>query len=165
MKRRRLFLVLPALLAFTVACQPQAPTASSPAVAPVADSPGRGAAATYSNPVFDQDFPDPTVVKGADGYYYAYATNTEVNKKTIHIQVAKSADLVNWELVGDALPQKPSWANQDFWAPHVSYDPKNQTYYLFYSGESPEAGTGKCLGVATAKNPTGPFVDKGEPLL
>ena len=30
-------------------------------------------AATYTNPVFDQDFPDPTVLRASDGYYYAYA--------------------------------------------------------------------------------------------
>ena len=29
---------------------------------------------TYVNPVLDCDFPDPSVILAADGYYYAYAT-------------------------------------------------------------------------------------------
>src|SRR5690606_14834710 len=39
------------------------------------------------------------------------------------------------------------------------------TYFLYYSGESVDPTIGKCMGVATSKNPAGPFVDKGEPLL
>ncbi|WP_377064287.1 glycoside hydrolase family 43 protein [Negadavirga shengliensis] len=120
---------------------------------------------TFTNPVFDEDFADPTPVKAGDGYYYVYATNSQVDGETIHIQVAKSSDLVNWERTGDALPEKPNWADKDFWAPHVHYDPGEQRYYLYYSGESIDGQYGKCLGVATSNNPAGPFRDKGEPLL
>ena len=40
----------------------------------------------------------------------------------LNIQVARSADLVGWTRLGDALPAKPAWASQtqDFWAPHVA---------------------------------------------
>lgn len=120
---------------------------------------------TYTNPVYAQDFADPTVIRAADGYFYAYGTNSMVDGKTLNIQVMRSEDLVNWDHMGDALPKKPAWADKDFWAPHVSYDSSRQTYYLYYSGESKAEGSGKCLGVATAKSPTGPFIDKGEPLL
>lgn len=119
----------------------------------------------FENPVLDKDFADPTAIKAPDGYCYAYATNTDADGKLFNIQVARSEDLVSWEFVGDALPQKPSWAENDFWAPHVLYDSTNQTYYLYYSGESKSDSYGKCLGVATSKEPAGPFVDKGEPLL
>ncbi len=119
----------------------------------------------FINPVLDQDFADPTAIKTPDGYFYVYATNTEVNGKTLNIQAARSRDLVAWELVGDALPEKPVWADKDFWAPHVLYDSLSQTYYLYYSGESVSESSGKCLGVATSKSPAGPFIDKGEPLL
>lgn len=122
-------------------------------------------ASKYTNPVMNIDFADPTPVKAPDGHYYVYATNSEVNGKTVNIQVARSEDLVTWTMVGDALPEKPSWADGDFWAPHVFYDEDTQTYYLNYSGESTPEEQGKCLGVATSKNPEGPFVDKGEPLL
>lgn len=119
----------------------------------------------YSNPVLDRNFPDPTVIEAPDRYYYAYGTNSSVNGKTINIQVIRSKDLINWEDMGDALPQKPVWAYKDFWAPHVFYDTINQTYYLYYSGESTSEEYGKCLGVATSKSPVGPFVDKGAPML
>jgi arabinan endo-1,5-alpha-L-arabinosidase len=120
-------------------------------------------ATQYANPVFDTDFPDPTVMRASDGWYYAYATQTIINNKTSNIQVARSKDLVNWEHLGDALPIKPEWANQTqkFWAPHVSQF--GETYYMYYSAD-PNTLTGLCLAVATAKTPRGPFADSGKPL-
>ncbi len=123
------------------------------------------AQATYTNPVYTSDFADPTVVRAHDGWFYAYGTNTEVNDTLYHIQVAKSQDLVHWEIAGDALPTKPTWADKDFWAPHVLYDGKQKQYYLYYSGESPDDKIGKCIGVAVSKHPAGPFVDIGQPLV
>lgn len=113
----------------------------------------------FSNPVLNRDFPDPTVIR-ADGKYYAYATQSGAN-----IQVAVSADLQHWELLGDALPEPPVWANTHYWAPHVLYDAALRKYVLFYSGESVSDSTGKCLGVAYADRPEGPFKDKGSPLV
>jgi arabinan endo-1,5-alpha-L-arabinosidase len=125
-------------------------------------------AATYANPVLDADFPDPTVIRAADGLYYAYATQGEREGGTHNVQVARSRDLVAWERLGDALPTKPAWAGttQDFWAPHVSEH--DGTYYLYYSAK-PDAAVrdttrGLCLAVATARRPEGPFTDVGRPL-
>ncbi|MDQ3801400.1 MAG: glycoside hydrolase family 43 protein [Acidobacteriota bacterium] len=117
----------------------------------------------YQNPVFDFDFPDPTVIRASDGYFYAYATQTIVNGVWRNIQVARSADLKSWQYIGDALPTKPVWANQtqNFWAPHVSE--ADGTYFMYYSAD-PNAQTGLCLAVATATNPAGPFTDRGTPL-
>lgn len=120
---------------------------------------------SYTNPVLDKNFPDPTVIEAADGYYYAYATNASINGKVINIQVSRSKDLVNWDKIKDALPEKPSWAEKDIWAPHVLYDADKQMYYLYYSAESSSNRYGKCMGVATSKSPAGPFEDKGTPLL
>jgi arabinan endo-1,5-alpha-L-arabinosidase len=119
---------------------------------------------TYKNPVYNQNFADPTILKAEDGFYYGYGTNSSVNGKEIHIQVIRSKNLIDWKFIGDALPEKPTWASHDFWAPHVLYDNKLKTYFLYYSGEMNSAN-GKCLGVATSKKPEGPFIDKGEPLL
>ena len=124
---------------------------------------------SYANPVLDADFPDPTVIRATDGYYYAYATQTPVaGGGWRNLQVARSADLVGWQLIGDALPVKPNWAvkTQDFWAPHVSQ--AGGRYYLYYSAK-PDAALsddklGLCLGVATAESPQGPFADSGKPL-
>jgi arabinan endo-1,5-alpha-L-arabinosidase len=123
------------------------------------------AQSSYSNPVYNADFADPTVIRGHDGLFYAYATNTSVGSAFYHIQVARSSDLVHWNVIGDALPVKPSWADRDFWAPHVLYDKIRQLYYMYYSGESPDAKIGKCIGAAISKNPEGPFEDVGKPLV
>jgi arabinan endo-1,5-alpha-L-arabinosidase len=130
---------------------------------PLARSPVAG---TYLNPVLDADFPDPVVLKAPDGFYYAYATQTEIGGKWVNIQLARSPDLVNWRHLGDALPAKPVWASktQDFWAPHVARH--GDTYYMYYSAKPDTADErhGLCLGVATAGGPLGPFVDIGKPL-
>ena len=124
--------------------------------------------ATYSNPVLNDNFPDPAVLRSADGVYYVYATQGEADGRTLNIQAARSTDLVKWKRVGDVLPEKPSWARstQDFWAPDVSY--RDGRYYLYYSAK-PDAALadstrGLCLGVAIADRPEGPFLDRGEPL-
>jgi arabinan endo-1,5-alpha-L-arabinosidase len=124
------------------------------------------AAATYVNPVLNADFPDPTVIKAPDGYYYGYATQTKREGKWVNIQLARSADLVHWQSLGDALPAKPSWASstQDFWAPDVVRD--GARYVMYYSAkpDTSDQRHGLCLGVATAGSPLGPFVDMGHPL-
>ncbi|HVL78649.1 MAG TPA: glycoside hydrolase family 43 protein [Sphingomicrobium sp.] len=128
-----------------------------------------GPQATFANPVLDSDFPDPAVIRSADGFFYAYATQTERDGRMINMQVARSADLVNWQHLGDALPVKPGWASrtQDFWAPDVFA--ADGRYYLYYSAKPDAAledeSRGLCLAVATANQPQGPFTDIGAPLL
>ena len=122
----------------------------------------------YRNPILDCDFPDPSVLRADEGHYYAYATQSLRDGRWINIQVARSADLVRWDHLGDALPEKPSWARetQDFWAPYVLYD--GERYLMYYSATHDachEPERGHCLAVATSGSPAGPFVDMGMPLL
>ena len=122
----------------------------------------------YVNPVLDGDFPDPAVIRAPDGFYYAYATQTLLEGCWINIQVARSRDLISWDHLGDALPQKPSWAGetQDFWAPYVLQD--GDRYIMYYSATPDvchEPQRGHCLAVATSTSPAGPFIDMGMPLL
>jgi arabinan endo-1,5-alpha-L-arabinosidase len=131
-----------------------------------APGPGEAPSAAYENPVLDADFPDPAVLKAADGYYYVYAT--QGGEPMHNIQAARSRDLVRWERLGDVLPAKPGWASrtQDFWAPHVHE--ADGRYYLYYSAKPDAAladtSRGLCLAVATAERPEGPFTDIGRPL-
>lgn len=144
------------------------PFAMSLALAACA-TPAPRPAATYTNPVFDENFPDPAVLRAADGYFYAYATQGEAGGRTHNIQLARSRDLVRWQRLDDALPVKPAWASrtQDFWAPHVAE--RDGRYYLYYSAKPDaalsDAKRGLCLAVATAGRPEGPFADSGRPLL
>jgi arabinan endo-1,5-alpha-L-arabinosidase len=120
----------------------------------------------------DTDFPDPGIVRGRDGFYYAYATQgfTEGDSPTIqNIQVLRSKDLENWTRLPDALPKKPAWASktQRFWAPDVSVHRlrSGEHRYFMYFSALPDSASGFCIGVAVSEKPQGPFVDKGEPLV
>ncbi|GAA4028354.1 hypothetical protein GCM10022409_10570 [Hymenobacter glaciei] len=119
---------------------------------------------TYTNPVFDDNFPDPTILHAPDGWYYAYGTQTKRAGRIINLQVARSRNLVQWEDLGEGLPEKPGWAQQSqkIWAPHVSQHAGR--YYLYYSARRDEADS-LSLAVAVAEAPAGPFVDCGRPLL
>jgi arabinan endo-1,5-alpha-L-arabinosidase len=121
---------------------------------------------TYHNPVLDADFPDPSVLRAPDGYYYAYATQTKRAGQILNFQVARSRDLATWEYLGEALPAKPSWAatSQRFWAPDVSRHPDGR-YLMYYSAQPNDPEAGHYLGIAVADRPEGPFIDSGQPLL
>ena len=152
--RKIVALLLAAAAALLASCAP----------GPRGDSGAAGA--TYVNPVLERDFPDPAVLTTAEGWFYAYATQSASADRMLNIQVARSRDLVHWEQLGDALPEKPRWAasTQKFWAPHVLQDAALGRYFMYYSAE-PDRSAAKCLAVATAAAPEGPFVDAGEPLL
>ncbi len=100
-----------------VATQTAPPTASTAGptqtLAPTALS-----GPSFTNPVYNDDFPDPYVLLDGDTYY-AYATT---NGSTTNIRVIRSEDLVHWEELGDALPALPEWSvlRSGFtWAPGV----------------------------------------------
>jgi arabinan endo-1,5-alpha-L-arabinosidase len=119
---------------------------------------------TFTNPVLDDNFPDPTIIRAANGWYYAYATQTKRQGLILNLQVARSRDLVHWQYLGEGLPHKPRWAQstQKVWAPHVSEHAGR--YYMYYSAR-PDGADSLSLAVAVADAPTGPFVDLGQPLL
>jgi beta-xylosidase len=116
-------------------------------------------AATYTNPVYASDFPDPFVLR-VGKTYYAYATNGGGNT----IQLLRSDDLVDWLYAGDAFGNLPDWAEPGWtWAPEVMAVPGG--YVMYYTARHAESGR-QCIGVATAKSPDGPFTDTSrEPLV
>lgn len=52
----------------------------------------------YYNPVINYSLPDPSVIKGEDGYFYLYATENIRN-----LPIHRSKNLVDWEYVGTAF--------------------------------------------------------------
>lgn len=118
-------------------------------------------ASQYVNPVLNADFPDPGIVRGADGVYYAYATQTT----GLRIQVSRSTDLVTWSTPGEALPNKPVWTSSgsNYFAPDVSY--RENRYVMYYAAQADTTAGAYCIGMAQSPAPTGPFTDIGHPLV
>lgn len=117
---------------------------------------------TYSNPIIDADFPDPSVIHVPGDGYYAYATHDEISLTINNIQLCKSDDFINWSEPVGALTELPTWAKtcNKFWAPQV-VKVGNQ-YRLYYAAE-PDTKDGMCLAMAVSNEPHG-FTDIGKPL-
>lgn len=116
---------------------------------------------TYTNPVFEPDLADPTMIRADDGWFYAYGTeNTWASGEHRVVPIVMSRDLVSWVYVADAFQSKPNWkADGGIWAPCITK--KGGTYYLYYSFSTwgdPNPG----IGVATSNTPGGPFEDLGK---
>ncbi|WP_309134460.1 family 43 glycosylhydrolase [Cellulomonas sp.] len=141
--------------------------------------PGDGRA-TYVNPVgagAADTFADPAVVRGQDGWWYAYGTTDPLREGegTRHLlPVSRSRDLVTWEHVGDAFTERtlPSWADTDparraaLWAPDIRYvDGEYRLYYVVTQTTLTPGANDSAIGVATAPTPTGPWTDAGAPVV
>ena len=116
-------------------------------------------AATFTNPVYLENFPDPGAIL-ADGTWYAYGTNNTSQ----NVPILTSPDLVTWTPAGDALPEVGRWAERgNTWAPEVIA--ADGGYLLYYTARSTAANL-QCVGVARAESPLGPFVDDAaQPLI
>jgi beta-xylosidase len=121
---------------------------------------GGATTVAFTNPVYDSDFPDPQVV-AVDNGYLAFATNGALG----NVQTLKSADLVSWEQVGDALPSLPAWTSPGkVWAPEVAVHASDR--YVMYYTTSDDASGRQCIGAAVASQAAGPYVDKSpKPLI
>ncbi|MFI1092265.1 family 43 glycosylhydrolase [Streptomyces sp. NPDC020917] len=136
----------------------------APAGAATSDGAGQ-APATYTNPVTAgvvDTFPDPSMIRGKDGFWYAYGTTNPIfNSKGEQgehlLPVLRSADMVHWTYVGDVVPPDaipPFWqGNSRAWAPDIRY--LDGRYHLTYA-----LSTGG-IALATAPTPTGPWTHHG----
>ncbi|NKQ51860.1 family 43 glycosylhydrolase [Amycolatopsis sp. K13G38] len=152
--RRALSLLAAALTALAVGAAP----------APVAATP-QPAAGTYTNPVTAgvvDTFPDPAMIRGADGNWYAYGTTNPIfnsrGETGEHIlPVLRSPDMVHWTYAGDVYTEatRPSWwpAGTRPFAPDIHY--VAGSYHLTYG----LSGGGVVL--LTGPTPTGPWTDHG----
>ncbi len=196
MRRRpaRLSVTLTGLLALSAGMATGAPalassarTAALPAVAAAAaaaSSPAAAAAQStelvtrtaYRNPVskpFADTFADPSVIRGKDGWWYAYGTSDPLREGegTAHrIPIARSRDLVSWTHVGDAFSDStlPSWATPDagIWGPDIRYvDGQYRMYYVVTQTTVTDEPNDNAIGMATAPTPAGPWTDSGSPVV
>jgi GH43 family beta-xylosidase len=111
--------------------------------------------ATYLNPVYGRDFPDPFIIKHG-GEYWAYCTGFWRDGRAFG--VLHSPDLVNWRELDGALAPLPG-EHPCYWAPEVVYE--NGRFLMYYS-----VGNEKLMHVrvAVAERPAGPFIDSGRQL-
>ncbi|MFI5889878.1 family 43 glycosylhydrolase [Actinoplanes sp. NPDC051513] len=127
------------------------------------------------NPVsqsFADTFADPTVIRGQDGFWYAYATSDPLRSGSgspHRIPIARSADLVTWSYVGDALtgPAAPYVApGSSYWAPDVRYlDGRYVMYYAVTDTTASPDNSDFAIGVATAPAPAGPWTQQVAPVV
>ncbi len=76
--------------------------------------------------------------------------------------MARSKDLVDWELLSDALPALPKWAKLGgslVWAPEVAKVAQN--YVMYYTARD-KASNKQCVGAAVAPKPEGKFKDTSD---
>jgi beta-xylosidase len=109
-------------------------------------------------PAFTTDFPDAFVMLH-DGGFIAYATNAQ--RDQANVQMARSTNLADWELVRsgdslrDAMPDLPPWAREGFtWAPEVI---RTSTGFVLHFTAKDRASDLQCIGVAFSTDPMGPF--------
>lgn len=136
----------------------QTESPATPTTPPQTSAPTALSEPSYTNPVYDNDFPDPHIIR-VDDTYFAYGTT---NGSSVNIRVMSSPDLIEWENLGDALPALPKWAmlNSGYtWAPGVV---QIEDQFLMYYVARDQDTDRQCIGVAVSDDPAGPFVDPNE---
>ncbi|HVG41181.1 MAG TPA: family 43 glycosylhydrolase, partial [Chitinophagaceae bacterium] len=117
----------------------------------------------YTNPLVQEDFPDPSLIAVAGKGYYAFATHDAFSPTINNILVRHSWDLIHWFEAKGAVAQMPVWAKscQRFWAPDVQV--VGDEYRMYYAAE-PDTKDGMCLALAVGKSPYA-LTDIGAPLV
>ncbi|AVM53656.1 beta-xylosidase [Bacteroides zoogleoformans] len=107
----------------------------------------------YKNPVLYADYSDPDVCRVGDDFYM---TSSSFNCLP-GLQILHSKDLVNWKIIGAAVPyalppieatERPQHGNR-VWAPTIRHH--NGEYYIFWG--DPDQGA----FMVKAKKPKGPW--------
>lgn len=115
---------------------------------------------TYCNPVIKENVADPSFIRDADGTFYAYVTQG----KRGDVPIFKSDNMVDWEYVGNAFPDKDSrpkvLEGGSIWAPDVIK--LGNRYVMVYSQSKWREVHKNGLGIAVSDSPAGPFKDQGK---
>ena len=113
----------------------------------------------YNNPVSNTSLPDPTVIKGSDGWFYLYATEDTRGMPIMH-----SKDLTWWDWTKKTVfndNTRPTWlSGGGLWAPDINYI--NNKYVLYYALSTWGEVHANGVGIGIADDPQGPFTDKGK---
>ncbi|MEU1677482.1 family 43 glycosylhydrolase [Micromonospora zamorensis] len=137
---------------------------------------GSGGPSRYDNPIsvgVGDTFADPVIVRGDDGFWYAYGTTDPLREgehEFHRVPTARSANLVDWTYVGDAFgpEQRPPYAapGAAFWAPDVRRVGDQWVMYVTVTDTTVSAeGSDYAIGAATAPTPTGPWTFAAQPVV
>lgn len=112
-------------------------------------------AAKYKNPIIAEDAPDPSIIKGNDGYYYLFSTAEHVYCST---------DMVHWKYLRQVFDggKRPTFVEgvDVYWAPCVTK--QDGRYVMYFALSKWGGGKTASIGVATAAKPEGPYFIAGE---
>jgi beta-xylosidase len=106
---------------------------------------------TYTNPVIFADYSDPDVIRVGDDFYMTSSSFSHFPG----LPILHSKDLVNWKIIGHAVPRYPMRSfdvpqhGKGIWAPSIRY---HWGEYYIYFGD-PDNG----IFMTKAKNPAGPW--------
>jgi beta-xylosidase len=107
---------------------------------------------TYQNPVLFADYSDPDVIRVGNDYYLISSSFSAVPG----LPVLQSRDLVNWRIIGHALPRlEPAdvFASPQHgggvWAPSIRFH--DGRFWIYYP--DPDRG----ISLVTARDPRGPW--------
>ncbi|MGH9163534.1 MAG: glycoside hydrolase family 43 protein [Vicinamibacteraceae bacterium] len=121
--------------------------------ATVATAAGTSEGPTYRNPVIPGDHPDPSVIRVNGTYWSTHTSGNDVPTFPLY----SSRDLVNWTRIGHVFETPPAWSSGSYWAPEIAEH--RGRYFVYYTARRKDGPL--CVAVATAPEPTGPWVDHG----
>ncbi|MBL0923075.1 MAG: family 43 glycosylhydrolase [Sphingomonadaceae bacterium] len=119
---------------------------------------------TFLSPKSRAGYGDPAVLKTDEGYYLVATSNDALDA----FPILHSVDLETWTHKGFVFPRgkAPSWTAHgkkvgDYWAPEMAK--VGDEYWLVYTAR--QHNNALAIGIAKSNHPTGPWIDRGEPLL
>ncbi len=118
------------------------------------------------NPIVEGYYADPDILYAEKTKkFYLYPTSDGFSGWSgYYFKTFSSDNLVDWKDEGVILDLKKkgevTWADRNAWAPCIVEKEIEGVYKYFYYYTAAQK-----VGVAVAEDPTGPFVDKGEPLV
>jgi len=143
-----------------------------PAAAPAGAVVTKAGDAAYRNAVsdsFSDTFADPAVIRGRDGWWYAYATSDplKAGDPPGAMHMARTRDWSQWEYLGTVFTAqtRPAWATPTagLWAPDIRYVAGKYVLYFTVTDTVLNPSDDSAIGVATAPSPSGPWTAAAAP--
>jgi len=122
----------------------------------------------YTNPLIDQNTPDPGVTKLLDNSGWALVSTSSFaskSNKSSAFPIYFSKDLVHWELITYVFSPStwPVWATDSMWAPEIHS--VRGRYIVYFSARGTNGRLASGAAIAASNDPFGLYKDIGKPLV